>query len=75
MGFFNFFKHHSGQAVIEYLLVVIFMTLLAIAMVKSFNEVMNQTVGSLSVSITKELSTGVCSKNCYYPGYFNGQGE
>ncbi len=61
----------SGQALVEYLLIFSFVTFLAIGMVKGMGKTMTESVGYIGYELTELLSTGVCSKFCFYTNYMN----
>lgn len=62
----------SGQATIEYLFVLIFIVGISIKIVGAFSDFMRGSVGNLGHELTVNLSTGVCSQNCFFSGYQNG---
>lgn len=61
----------SGQALVEYLLIFSFVTFLAIGMVKGMGRTMTESVGYIGYELTEMLTTGVCSRLCYFNGYLN----
>ncbi len=61
----------SGQALIEYLLIFSFMTMLTIGMVKGLGKTMLKSVGYIGFEMTEQFSVGVCAKACFYSGYEN----
>jgi hypothetical protein len=67
----NRMSTHSGQALIEYLLIFCFMVFLSINLVKGLGKTTLQTVGYLGYELTEHLTVGVCKKNCFFSGYLN----
>lgn len=65
-------KTRGGQAVLEYLIVFSFISLIGIKLVQSFHGFMANTVGGLGHVLTVKLTSGVCLQNCFYAGYKNG---
>ncbi|MCY4523178.1 MAG: hypothetical protein OXB84_00420 [Halobacteriovoraceae bacterium] len=62
----------QGQALLEYLLVFAAMCLIAVTLIKGFNKFMGSTVAGLNYQLSQQLSTGVCTRYCFYSGYENG---
>lgn len=62
-----------GQAVIEYLLVVLFIVTLGIKGISLLGDFLGSTMGNLAHELSSHLTTGVCEQNCFYSGYVNGQ--
>lgn len=65
-------KNPKGQAMVEYLLVVVFLITLTIKVVGGFTDFMATTVGNLGHVLTYNLTVGVCQDECFYSGYGNG---
>jgi hypothetical protein len=61
----------SGQALIEYLFIISFMTFITITMVKGLGKTLMQSVGFLGYELTEQFSVGVCAQECFYTGYKN----
>jgi len=61
----------SGQAVIEYLIIFAFMSLIGLNMMKSLGTFMSETASGLGHALTQQLATGVCEQYCFYTGYKN----
>ncbi len=53
-------KRILGQALVEYLLVMVFMILILFNFTKGLNSILGQSMGSLRVILSDELSTGIC---------------
>ena len=57
----------QGQALIEYILIFGFMALILVNFTKGINKVFCESIGSLRVLLSDELTTGVCKgNNCLY---------
>jgi len=67
-------KKSSGQALIEYLFVMIFIILLSIKIVNLFTDFMRDSMGNLGHVLTNYLTVGVCESKCFFGGYKNGFG-
>ncbi len=62
-------KH--GQAVIEYLFVLLFMSVLLFNFTRGLNSVIGESIGSLRVILSNELSTGICTdRQCVHQDDF-----
>ena len=61
----------QGQAVLEYLLIFAFMSVILVTLVNAFNKFLGDSVQGLNYQLTQQLSTGVCKKCCFYSGYGN----
>ena len=64
-------KRAEGQALIEYLLIFVFMTFIAISMVKGLGKTLISSVGHMGFEITEQLTIGVCKQACFFSGYAN----
>lgn len=78
--FLSYSKHMSknlkqlsnkGQALVEYLGILVLLGFIALKLSGLINEGMKFTVGTLAYRLSEELSTGVCSRNCFFDGYKN----
>jgi len=61
-----------GQALLEYLLLVVFGVIVASNLVSSLSESAGDKVGNLTHYLSESLSTGICQRNCFFGGYDNG---
>lgn len=68
----SFFSKKSGQALIEYLLLVVFMLILSSRLVGGFTTFMRDSVGNLGHILSINLTVGVCAKECFFTDYLNG---
>lgn len=66
------FFYHSGQAMVEYILVLVFASFIGVNLVQSFSEFFRDSFGSLGHSLSINLNVGVCPENCFFAGYKNG---
>lgn len=62
---------HSGQAVIEYILIFAFMSFIVINLVNLFAGYLGTSMGGLAYALTQQLSVGVCPQDCLFNGYGN----
>ncbi len=65
-------KTKSGQAMIEYLLLVIFLLILSTKMISGFTDFMRDSIGNLGHVLSVNLTTGICEEECFFKGYKNG---
>ena len=65
-------KSRTGQATVEYLLLIAFLMILSIKMIGGFTEFMTGSIGNLGHVLTYNLSVGVCNEECFFAGYKNG---
>lgn len=66
-----FLKNKAGQAVIEYLFLFAFMSLIALNFVKGLSEYITDTQGSLAYYLSQHLSVGVCESECFVGKFRN----
>ncbi|MCT4642608.1 MAG: hypothetical protein N4A33_09975 [Bacteriovoracaceae bacterium] len=71
----TFLNSNKGQAMVEYLLIMVFAASISIKMIQSFSDFMKTSMGSMGHILTQHLTTGVCEKNCFFAGYKNGAGS
>ena len=64
-------KGCAGQALIEYLILFAFMSLIALNMVKGMGGMMSDSVRSIGFQLTQQLTIGVCAEECWYSDYQN----
>jgi Flp pilus assembly pilin Flp len=65
------FLDSLGQATVEYILIFAFMAMISLGIVRAIGGGVSTSVGTLAYTLTQELSTGVCAKNCFYSGFIN----
>jgi len=65
----------KGQALIEYLLLFGMMSTVAMGLVRAISVFLGNTTGSLSYSLTQQLTTGSCERFCFFGYYGNGDEE
>lgn len=68
-------KKQLGQALIEYVLVVMFISVIGLKFVKSFSEFVSEAFGDLGHVMTTTLTTGACERQCFFSAYRNGPKE
>jgi len=62
----------GGQAMVEYLLVFALVAFIGLQFVRGLGRIWGGTFSSLAVAMTKQLSSGVCPRNCFYANYKDG---
>lgn len=68
-----FKKSKSGQALIEYIILLAVVGFISTNAVKKLGSFLAQSSGNLSYVLSVHLSVGVCKENCFFSGYENGQ--
>lgn len=63
----------SGQAVIEYIMMLSLAVLLAIRMSISIKDALTESFGVLADTISMHLTVGVCRDRCFFTNYKNGR--
>lgn len=68
-------KHNksSGQAIVEYLLILSFAVVVSFKIITTFSGFFQESMGSLGNILTVHLMTGVCKSDCFFAGYKNGR--
>ena len=69
----SFLRLNSGQAMVEYLLLVVFLIILSSKMALSFTDFMRESIGNLGHVLSLNLTVGVCEEECFFKSYSNGQ--
>lgn len=64
-------KKNAGQAMVEYLVILIFVCGIGVGLVKGLNSFLTTAFGGLGRALNNHLSTGECAKNCLFNGYIN----
>jgi len=65
-------KPNLGQATVEYLFVLVLITLIGVRMVSSLGRFMGTQMGTLGAAMSTHLTVGVCRDFCFYSNYLNG---
>lgn len=65
------FVTDKGQALVEYLFVLLFSAFLVVKMVGAFTDFFRESLGNLGHVLSVDLSTGICKKDCFFSGYAN----
>lgn len=63
---------NMGQALVEYILVLMFITSLAIAITGRMTDFFRDSSGNLAHVLSQNLIVGVCKTECFFGGYLNG---
>lgn len=62
-----FRKRQLGQALVEYLFVMAFMSVILFNFTKGLNSVIGESMGTLRYILSIELTTGICgNKQCIH---------
>ena len=64
---------YSGQAVIEYLLVLTLVMVIGARFVSTFSRYLGNGMGSFNTVLSDHLTVGVCDKMCFPNSYINGR--
>ena len=59
----------NGQALVEYIMIFGIMAFIGMKIIGGLGEVIDDSIGSLNYALTQQLSTGVCSRGCFFSGY------
>jgi hypothetical protein len=65
----------SGQALVEYLFVLLFIIGISVKMIQGFSGFARDSFGNLAHVLTINLMTGTCKTQCFFSGYKNGPKE
>jgi hypothetical protein len=68
-------KNQQGQAAVEYLLVLLFVVMVSLKMVGSFNDFLRDSTGNLGHVLSQNLIVGICDQLCFFANYENGFGQ
>ena len=62
---------HRGQAVIEYIFLLAFMSFISLEMLQQFGDILGGNMGGIAYYLTQHLTTGVCADICFTDSYAN----
>ena len=62
----------KGQAVFEYLFLLLMSVYIGAQLVQSMSSFMGETMGEMGIVLQTHLTVGVCDRFCWYSGYNNG---
>lgn len=65
-------KHQAGQALIEYLFVIMFVSIIGTKFISKLGKYTSAQMGKMAHVLSLNLTVGVCDKNCFFIGYKNG---
>lgn len=60
-----------GQALVEYMFVLLFMSFLAVKTIGAFTDFFRDSLGNLGHVLSVDLSSGTCPSECYFDSYAN----
>lgn len=66
-------KKNSGQALIEYIIVLAMLGLVSTTVVKRLGTFLAKSSGNMAYVMSLHLSTGICPQSCFFAGYVNGR--
>ncbi|MEX1100134.1 MAG: hypothetical protein WEB87_06895, partial [Bacteriovoracaceae bacterium] len=58
--------NRSGQALVEYLFVLMFLVVISTKLVGSFTDFMRDSFGNFAHVLTTNLMTGTCKNQCFF---------
>jgi hypothetical protein len=62
----------KGQALVEYMFVMLFIIGISVKLVGSFTDFFRDSMGNLGHVLTLNLMVGVCADDCFFSNYKNG---
>lgn len=65
-------RNRGGQALVEYLFVLMFLVVFSTQVVDAFSNFMRDSMGNLAHVLTINLMTGTCQRDCFFGSYRNG---
>ena len=65
-------RKNLGQATVEYLFVLILISLISVRMVRTLGTFMGEQMGLLGAAMSTHLTVGVCRDLCFYTNFLNG---
>lgn len=54
-----------GQAMVEYILVLVFVALIGVLAMKNLKSTLVSTVGALGYELSQHLNVGMCKSQCF----------
>ncbi len=68
-------KENSGQALLEYMIILAFIGVIGGSTVQFMYNFLNGSIGNLNHILSRNLNIGTCSQDCFFGGYKNGYKE
>lgn len=65
-------KRKSGQALIEFVFVLLFIITFSVKTVTFIGDFMRDSFGNLAHVISLNITVGTCANECFFSGYANG---
>ncbi len=70
--FIHLRKSLKGQALVEYLLILVFISVIGVKTVQGLGSFFGKSTGNLAYVLSRYLTVGVCPKDCFFTQYKNG---
>ena len=67
-----FHSSEKGQALVEYILILVFVVSIGYAFVGQFSEFVSEVFGGFIHYVNITLTNGSCQEQCFFPAYANG---
>lgn len=64
--------HSYGQATVEYIFILAFAVIFGFNVIAKYTDFFRDTMGGVSHVLSRNLTIGVCPKECWSRGYLNG---
>lgn len=65
-------RNQKAQAIIEYLIVFLFITSISVLFIGKFRDFLKDSLGNVGHVLSMNLTVGVCPEKCFFKGYANG---
>ncbi len=62
----------SGQALVEYLIVLLFIGIVGNSAIIAIRDFTTGNIGQLNHVLSRNLTVGVCANDCFFSNYKNG---
>jgi hypothetical protein len=62
----------QGQALVEYLIILLFLGVIGGKVVVGIRDFMSGNIGNLNHVLSQNLKVGVCAQDCFFGNYRNG---
>lgn len=65
-------KDQKGQALVEYLFVIMFVSVIGTKFISKIGQFSSTQMGKMAHVLSLNLTVGVCTDQCFFSGYKNG---